>query len=102
MKFRERRNVLCYNSAHIFESSTSPKILDMVADSQVELIDGHVSAKQCKKAVEALLKHEVKRQAEQQESQLLPGKEQSVWLGVTLKQMHPEKKLKPHRMYGDS
>lgn len=70
----------------------------MVADSKVELIDGHVSAKQCKKAVEALLKHEVKRQAEQQESQLLPGKEQSVWLAVTLKQMHPEKKLKPHRM----
>ncbi len=71
----------------------------MAAGSQIELIDEHVSASQCKLAVEALLTHEVKRQAEQQESQLLPGKEQTIWLGVTLKQMHAEKKLKPHRMY---
>ena len=64
-----------------------------------ELIDDHVSANQCKLAVEALLKHETRRQEKLQESQLLPGKEQHVWIQVTVKQMHPEKKLKPHRMY---
>ena len=63
-----------------------------------ELIDDHVSTRQCKLAVDALLEHEAKRYAKQQESQLLPGKEQHVWLVVTVKQMHPEKKLKPHRM----
>lgn len=71
----------------------------MAAASKTELVDEHVSAHQCKLAVEALLKHESKRQAQQQESQLLPGREQNVWLNVTVKQMHPEKKLKPHRMY---
>jgi ribosome biogenesis protein UTP30 len=63
------------------------------------IIDGHVSAKQCKLAVDALLKHETQRQAKLEESSLLPGKEQHVWLQVTVKQMHPEKKLKPHKMY---
>lgn len=71
----------------------------MAAASKTELVDEHVSAHQCKLAVEALLKHESKRAAQQQESQLLPGREQNVWLNVTVKQMHPEKKLKPHRMY---
>ena len=66
-----------------------------------DLIDNHVSAKQCKLAVEALLKHETKRQAKLEESSLLPGKEQYVWLQVTVKQMHPEKKLKPHKMYAN-
>ena len=64
-----------------------------------ELIDGHVSAKQSKLAVEALLKHEKQRQAKLEETSLLPGKEQHVWLQVTVKQMQPEKKLKPHKMY---
>ena len=64
-----------------------------------ELIDEHVSANQCKLAVEALLKHEKRREEKQQDSQLLPGKEQHVWLQVAVKQMHPEKKLKPHKMY---
>ncbi|GJE91908.1 ribosomal protein L1 [Phanerochaete sordida] len=63
-----------------------------------QLIDEHVSEKQCKLAVDALLKHESKRQEKLQESQLLPGKEQHVWLQVTVKQMHAEKKLKPHRI----
>lgn len=64
-----------------------------------ELVDGHVSASQCKLAVEALLKHERQREQKLEESQLLPGKEQQVWLQITVKQMHPEKKLKPHKMY---
>lgn len=64
-----------------------------------DLIDDHVSAKQCKLAVDALLKHEKRRTEKAQDSQLLPGKEQHVWLQITVKQMHAEKKLKPHRMY---
>ena len=63
-----------------------------------ELVDEHVSANQCKLAVEALLKHEKQREEKLQESELLPGKEQHVWLQITVKQMHPEKKLKPHKM----
>ncbi len=66
--------------------------------SKTELVDEHVSAQQCKLAVDALLQHEVKRQEKKQQTELLPGKEQNVWLVVTVKQMHPEKKLKPHRM----
>ena len=67
--------------------------------TEKSLIDDHVSPKQCKLAVEALLKHETKRQQKLEESELLPGKEPLVWLSVTVKQMHPEKKLKPHKMY---
>ncbi|KAI0088496.1 ribosomal protein L1p/L10e family-domain-containing protein [Irpex rosettiformis] len=66
--------------------------------TQAELIDEHVSSSQCQLAVEALLKHEQRRQEKLQESQLLPGKEQNVWLVLTTKQMHPEKKLKPHKI----
>lgn len=66
--------------------------------AQNELLDGHVSEKQCKLAVDALLDHAVKVQQKKQETELLADKEQNVWLVVTVKQMHPEKKLKPHRM----
>ncbi|KAI0315590.1 ribosomal protein L1p/L10e family-domain-containing protein [Amylostereum chailletii] len=65
---------------------------------KTELIDGHVSAKQCKKAVDALLAHARKHQAAREETELLPGKEQHVWLQVAVKQMHPEHKLKPHNI----
>ena len=61
------------------------------------LIDGHVYKKQSKSAIEALLKHVHKTQ-EKQEFELLGGKEQHFWLVVATKQMHAEKKLKPHRM----
>ncbi|KAI0345653.1 ribosomal protein L1 [Trametopsis cervina] len=63
-----------------------------------DLIDEHVSEKQCELAVDALLKHEQRRQEKLQETQLLPGKEQNVWLVLTVKQMQPQKKLKPHRI----
>jgi len=63
-----------------------------------ELIDDHVSAKQCQRAVTALLDHALEFQQKQQESELLPGKEQHVWLQVAVKKMHPEKKLKPMKM----
>ena len=63
-----------------------------------ELIDEHVSLNQSRLAVEALLSHASKIQEKKSQTELLPGKEQNVWLMVTVKQMHPEKKLKPHKM----
>ena len=63
------------------------------------LIDGRVSAPQCKRAVDALLSHAKKHDEEKAESELLPGKDQNVWLVVNTKVMHPEKKIKPARMY---
>lgn len=64
-----------------------------------ELIDEHVSTKQCDLAVNALLKHAQKAQEKMQDSELLGGREQHVWLVVTVKKMQQEKKLKPRRMY---
>ena len=63
-----------------------------------ELVDEHVSLKQSKLAVDALLGHAAKFQEKKAESELLPGKEHNVWLMVTVKQMQPEKKLKPFKM----
>ncbi|KAG8773508.1 hypothetical protein FRC12_002504 [Ceratobasidium sp. 428] len=59
------------------------------------LIDSHVSVKQAKLAVDALLKHAAKVQAERDETELLGAKDELVWLNVNVKQVHPEKKLKP-------
>ncbi len=63
------------------------------------LIDAHVSAQQCKRAVDALLAHATKVEEEKAANQLLPGKEPNVWLVVNTKVMQPEKKIKPARMY---
>jgi len=63
-----------------------------------ELLDDHVSTAQCKKAVDALLSHELKVQEEKTENDLLGGKEVHVWLVITTKQMHPEGKLKPAKI----
>lgn len=63
-----------------------------------ELIDEHVSVNQSKLAVDALVSHASKIQEKKAQTELLPGKEQNVWLMVTVKQMHPEKKLKPFKM----
>ncbi|PCH40426.1 ribosomal protein L1 [Wolfiporia cocos MD-104 SS10] len=62
------------------------------------LVDNHVSLKQCDLAVNALLKHVSKVQEQRAERELLPGKEQNVWLVITVKHMHPEKKLMPARI----
>ncbi|QRV77622.1 ribosomal protein L1p/L10e family [Ceratobasidium sp. AG-Ba] len=59
------------------------------------LIDSHVSVKQSKLAIDALLKHAAKVQAEQDETELLGAKDELVWLNVNVKRIHPEKKLKP-------
>ncbi|KAG8742500.1 hypothetical protein FRC10_001334 [Ceratobasidium sp. 414] len=59
------------------------------------LIDSHVSIKQAKLAIDALLKHAAKVQAEREETELLGAKDELVWLNVNVKRVHPEKKLKP-------
>ncbi|KAG9085913.1 hypothetical protein FRC06_003370 [Ceratobasidium sp. 370] len=59
------------------------------------LIDSHVSVKQAKLAIDALLKHAAKVQAERDETELLGAKDELVWLNVNVKRVHPEKKLKP-------
>jgi ribosome biogenesis protein UTP30 len=71
----------------------------MAVASTSDLIDEHVSAAQCSKAVESLLKHSRAHQEKQDESELLPGAEPHVWLVLAVKKMVPEKKLKPFRMY---
>ncbi|EUC63366.1 ribosomal protein L5 [Rhizoctonia solani AG-3 Rhs1AP] len=60
-----------------------------------KLIDSHVSTKQAKLAIDALLKHHEKHQAEKEESELLGAKEEVIWLNVAVKKAYPEKKLKP-------
>jgi len=63
-----------------------------------ELIDGHVSVKQCRRAVTALMEYALKQQEKREESELLPGKEENVWLQIAVKEIHGGAKLKPHRM----
>ncbi|KAH7106089.1 ribosomal protein L1 [Auriculariales sp. MPI-PUGE-AT-0066] len=63
-----------------------------------ELIDGHVSSAQCTKAIKALTAHALKKQDERDEGELLPSKDEHVWLVIGTKTMHPEKKLKPRKI----
>jgi ribosome biogenesis protein UTP30 len=63
-----------------------------------ELIDGHVSVKQCKLAVTALIEYALKQQQRREENELLPGKEEHIWLQISVKRVHAEAKLKPRRM----
>ena len=67
--------------------------------SKDDLIDTHVSLKQCRKAVEALHSHELKKKEKLEETQLLPVKDQHIWLNVTIKQIPVHVKLKPLKMY---
>lgn len=64
-----------------------------------ELIDGRVSVKQCGHAVTALMEYAVKQQEKREENELLPGKEENIWLQIAVKEIHGEAKLKPHKMY---
>jgi hypothetical protein len=63
------------------------------------LIDSHVSHSQCQKAVEALHSHELKKKEKYEENQILPAREQHIWLNVTVKQVAPTHKVKPLKMY---
>jgi len=67
--------------------------------SKEDLIDSHVSLSQCRKAVEALHSHELKKQEKFEENQILPAKEQHIWLNVTVKTISTSHKLKPTKMY---
>ncbi|KAH9480228.1 Putative ribosome biogenesis protein C8F11.04 [Psilocybe cubensis] len=60
-----------------------------------ELIDSHVPLQQCKKAVDALHSHELKKKEKFEEGQLLPAKEQNIWLNVVVKAIPSGHKLKP-------
>ncbi|KAJ7166451.1 ribosomal protein L1p/L10e family-domain-containing protein [Mycena crocata] len=60
-----------------------------------DLIDAHVSLKQCKLAVEALHAHTTKLAEKRQETELLAGKEQNIWLNVTVKKIASAHKFKP-------
>ncbi|KAI9450220.1 ribosomal protein L1p/L10e family-domain-containing protein [Lactarius psammicola] len=63
-----------------------------------ELIDGHVSLKQCKRAVTALMEYALKQQHKREENELLSGKEECIWLQISVKRVHAEAKLKPRRI----
>jgi ribosome biogenesis protein UTP30 len=63
-----------------------------------ELIDDHVSLRQCGKAIKALHLHQTKKMAERQERELLPGKEENIWLVVAVKKVSTTLRLKPVRM----
>jgi ribosome biogenesis protein UTP30 len=67
--------------------------------SQDDTLDSHVSAQQCKRAVEALHAHQSKAEQKRGETELLPGKEQFFWLVLAVKKIHPTRKVKPYRMY---
>lgn len=67
-----------------------------------ELIDSHVSSNQCKKAVKALVEHAAKFAKAKEEKELLPGKEENIWLVLSVKKTTPEKKLKPFKMCATS
>lgn len=91
------------DKAHLNSAIISPEILDqfwtlislMATD---ELIDSHVSLKQCRKAVEALHAHENKKEEAQRDTELLPGKEQNIWLNVTVKKVPSSHSFKPVKM----
>ena len=62
------------------------------------LINSHVSLRQSKLAINALHAHTLKKEEKAAETELLPGKEQYVWLQVAVKKMQPVKKIKPFKM----
>ncbi|KAH8114552.1 ribosomal protein L1 [Phellopilus nigrolimitatus] len=69
-----------------------------MAKVKTELIDAHISPSQCKKAIIALTEHATKVTKQREENELLPGKEENVWLVLSVKKTTPEKKLKPHKI----
>ncbi|KAG5222577.1 ribosomal protein L1p/L10e family-domain-containing protein [Salix suchowensis] len=80
----------CPQGANEIFASSSPeansKSLTFDKMAQDELIDSHVSLVQCTRAVDALVAHESKAEEARNENELLPGKEQNVWLVVTINQ----------------
>ncbi|KAF7373440.1 hypothetical protein MSAN_00553700 [Mycena sanguinolenta] len=64
-------------------------------DFAMNLIDGHVSDAQCKKAVEALHAHITKHAQKKEGTELLGGKDQNIWLNVSVKKIASAHKFKP-------
>ncbi|KAK0487135.1 ribosomal protein L1p/L10e family-domain-containing protein [Armillaria novae-zelandiae] len=60
-----------------------------------ELIDSRVSAQQCKRAIDAIHSHQAKKTDKESANELLPGKEQFVWLNVAVKKVAAERKIMP-------
>ncbi|KAK0222134.1 ribosomal protein L1 [Armillaria fumosa] len=63
-----------------------------------ELIDSRVSVGQCKRAVDAIHSHQAKKTDKESANELLPGKEQIVWLNVAVKKVAAERKIMPIRI----
>lgn len=63
-----------------------------------ELVDNHVSLSQCEKAVIAIRNYGLKVAKKREETELISGKEENIWLVLTVKKTQPEKKLKPFKM----
>ncbi|KAJ7778407.1 ribosomal protein L1p/L10e family-domain-containing protein [Mycena metata] len=63
--------------------------------STEKLVDSHVSVEQCKRAIAALHKHSTQAAAKKQETELLPGKEQNIWLNITVKKIASAHRFKP-------
>lgn len=63
-----------------------------------DLLDSHLSLKQCKLAVEALHTNQTKLRAEKEKDELLPSKEPNIWLVLAVKKMQPKQKIMPFRM----
>jgi len=83
-----------------FLCSATPglQIPNVFAMPKGELVDSRVSLTQVRKAVEALHSHELKKKEKFEENQLLPAKEQNLWLNVTVKVIPSGHKLKPVKM----
>ena len=63
-----------------------------------DIIDEHVSVSQSKKAISALLGHATKVAEQKEETELISGKEENIWLVLSVKKTSAEKKLKPSKM----
>lgn len=63
-----------------------------------DLIDDRVQLNQVKQAVDALYPHELKKQQQREETELLSGKEPNFWLNVTVKQVAPKARVKPYKI----
>jgi ribosome biogenesis protein UTP30 len=73
-------------------------LVRLIAMAQSELIDEHVSLEQCSRAVISLHAHEIKKKEKFEEGQLLPAREQNLWLNVTVKTIPTGHRLKPVKM----
>ncbi|KAF5382679.1 hypothetical protein D9615_003055 [Tricholomella constricta] len=69
-----------------------------MAMAKAELIDERVLVSQCKLAINALHTHELKKEQQLQETELLPGKEPNIWLNISVKKIPSGHKFKPAKI----